>query len=43
MSEGRAMISLAISGMTCAACARRVEKALFKDGGRPRGQREPRG
>jgi P-type Cu+ transporter len=28
MSEGRARISLPVSGMTCAACARRVEKAL---------------
>jgi Cu+-exporting ATPase len=28
MSEGRAKISLAVSGMSCAACARRVEKAL---------------
>ncbi|MCA1848933.1 MAG: heavy metal translocating P-type ATPase, partial [Actinobacteria bacterium] len=28
MSEGRAKISLPVSGMTCAACARRVEKAL---------------
>ena len=33
MSEGRAMISLAISGMTCAACARRVEKALLRTAG----------
>jgi P-type Cu+ transporter len=28
MSEGRAKISLPVSGMTCAACARRVERAL---------------
>ena len=28
MSEGWAKISLPVSGMTCAACARRVEKAL---------------
>jgi Cu+-exporting ATPase len=28
MSEGRAKISLPVSGMTCATCARRVEKAL---------------
>src|SRR5918998_3987115 len=28
MSEGRAKISLPVSGMTCAACARRVEKAI---------------
>jgi Cu+-exporting ATPase len=28
MSEGRAKVSLPVSGMTCAACARRVEKAL---------------
>src|SRR5918998_273663 len=30
MSEGRARISLPVSGMTCAACARRVEKALAR-------------
>ena len=30
MSEERGKVSLSVTGMTCAACARRVEKALSK-------------
>ena len=43
MSEGLRKVYLPVTGMSCAACARRVEKALFSRGGGLRGQREPRG